>query len=244
MSLQNFEIIQFIEDTIGGVNLKREQVFQEAVEKLNNNKFLILSGDPGTGKSAVAKALLENINQSNNGFILTFKADELTGKNIRDIFLPFDITLTIKEIFSHFPLNQYNVIYIDSAEKLLEGEGTGFKQLLTSVQDIQDIKFILSCRSANLNLIERKFFYNKPYEKLDVPLLTALELEELETQLPIIQKLKANNRILSLIKNPKYLDFALKAIPASADNFSESNEIEFINYLWEAIVENKLNSKI
>ena len=242
MSLQNFEIIQFIEDTIGGINLKREQVFQEAVEKLNNNKFLILSGDPGTGKSAVAKALLENINQSNNGFILTFKADELTGKNIRDIFLPFDITLTIKEIFSHFPLNQYNVIYIDSAEKLLEGEGTGFKQLLTSVQDIQDIKFILSCRSANLNLIERKFFYNKPYEKLDVPLLTALELEELETQLPIIQKLKANNRILSLIKNPKYLDFAVKAIPASADNFSESNEIEFINYLWEAIVENKLNS--
>jgi len=242
LSQQNFEIIQFIENTIGGICLNREDIVQDAVTKLNTNRILIISGEPGAGKSAIAKMLLETIYQTNSGYVLAFKADELADKNLRDIFRPYNIDLTIKEIFSHFPLLQENIIYIDSAEKLLEGDGIGLKQLLSAINDIANVKLILSCRSINLNLIERKFFHTKVYEKLEVALLDDEELNILEKQIPAIRTFKKNTRILPLIKNPKYLDFAVKSIPTPTDDFSEMNEIEFSNQLWEAIIENKLDA--
>lgn len=242
LSKQNFEIIELIDDTIGGVNISRKLVFEEAVEKQNKGQFIVLAGEPGAGKSAIAKALLTESVNKGNGYILIFKADELINNNLRDIFLPFDIKLTIKEIFSHFPLEEKNIVYVDSAEKLLEGEGTGFKQLMKSAEELPNVKFIMSCRSINLNLIERKFFYNKPYEKLDVPLLSEEELDLLEEKLSGIKKIRSNSRIISLIKNPKYLDFAIKALKNNTEDFSELNEVEFVNSLWEAIVENKINA--
>ncbi len=242
LSLQNFEIIELIDDTIGGINLNRNLVFDEAIEKQNKGQFFILAGEPGAGKSAIAKALLKNSSIKGNGYTLIFKADELIDKNLRDIFIPFDINFTIKEIFSHFSLEEENIIYVDSAEKLLEGEGVGFKQLIKSAEEVPNVKFIISCRSVNLNLIERKFFFSKPYEKLDVPVLSTEELDLLELQIPNIKKIRANNRILPLIKNPKYLDFAVKALSNSSEDFSELNEVEFINSLWEAIIENKINA--
>ncbi|MEO7264587.1 MAG: hypothetical protein ABIW38_06715 [Ferruginibacter sp.] len=242
ISHQNFEIIELIDDTIGGVNISRKLIVEEAIEKQNKGQFIVLAGDPGAGKSAIAKTLLtESINKG-NGYILIFKADELIDKNLRDIFLPFDIKLTIKEIFSHFPLEERNIVYVDSAEKLLEGEGTGFKQLMKSVEELPNVKFIISCRSINLNLIERKFFYNKPYEKLDVPVLSNEELDLIEEKLPGIKKIRTNNRITSLIRNPKYLDFAVKALKNNPGDFSQVSEVEFVNSLWEAIIENKINA--
>jgi ABC-type oligopeptide transport system ATPase subunit len=242
LSHQNFEIIELIDDTIGGVNISRRLVFEEAIEKQNKGQFIVLAGEPGAGKSAVAKALLTKSLNKENGYILIFKADELIDKNLRDIFLPFDIKLTLKEIFSHFPLQERNIVYVDSAEKLLEGEGIGFKQLMKSAEELPNVKFIISCRSVNLNLIERKFFYYKPYEKLDVPVLSEEELDLLEEKLPGIKKIRSNNRITSLIKTPKYLDFAVKALKNNAEDFSELNEVEFVNSLWETIVENKINA--
>lgn len=240
LSQQNFEILELIDDTIGGVNLQRQAVNNEALEKFNKNQILILTGDPGVGKSAAAKALFNEIKQRSNGYVLLYKADQLNAANLRDSFLPFGIQLKLSEIFSHFPLYRDNVIYVDAVEKLLEGEGLAFKQLLKAIEDFP-VKLVLSCRKANLNLIELKFFHQRHYDILNVPILNDTELSAITKELPVLKNITQNKRLLSLIRIPKYLDYAFKAISKSGEDYSQINEVEFINKLWTIIVENRIN---
>ncbi|RYE54839.1 MAG: hypothetical protein EOP48_11440, partial [Sphingobacteriales bacterium] len=240
LSQQSFEILNLIDDTIGGIKLQREDKKVEALEKFNNNRILMLTGDPGAGKSAAAKALLLEIKQRNSGYLLFFKADQLNAPSLRNLFTPFDIELTLKELFSYYPLYNDNVIYIDAAEKLLEGEGLAFKQLLKATEDF-NIKIVISCRKANLNLIELKFLHQKSYAVLDVPMLDDTELVNMATALPVLKAVIQNKRILPLLRVPKYLDYAFKAIAKSGEDYSEVSEQDFINKLWAIIVENRLN---
>lgn len=242
LSNQGSEIINFIEDTIGEIKIPRKALLENAIELLNNNQILLLSGDPGVGKSALAKSILQNISISKTGLLLVFKADELINNNLKELFSQVGDNLTVKDIFSNFPLSTENFIYVDSAEKLLEGEGIGFTQLVKSLESLPNIKLILSCRSVNLNLIERKYLFKKSFGKLEISILTDDEIRLLEAEFPIIVNLKRNIRLLTLIRNPKYLDFTIKSLSDSTSDYTNSTEIDFIRSLWETIVENKLNA--
>jgi hypothetical protein len=240
-SEQNLEILDFIDDSIGGISLNRQNVLDTAKEKINNARFLIITGDPGVGKSAIAKAMFNQIQTKHNGYTLLFKADQLNENNLRDIFLPHEINLSIKDIFSYFPLFTDNYIYIDAAEKLLEGEGIAFLQLLKSIKDLPNARLIISCRKASLSLVQLKYFHSVNHEIIDVPVLDDSELNHIILHLGILKTIAANQRLLSLIRIPKYLDYAFRAASASNEDYSGINEIEFINKLWSIIIENKFD---
>ena len=240
---QSFEIIELVPDKIGEVNIRRIDKELELFEKLTISKIVIIEGEPGVGKSVIAKTLLTEYKHINNSNILTFKADQLINKNLRDLLLPFNIDVSLKDVFASFP-SQLNIIYVDSCEKLLEGIGTGFTELIKLTDENANFKLVLSCRSINLNLFKRKFLYGKILQIVEIGLLGNEELDILSNAYPSINMLRKNERISSLIRNPKYLDFAIKAIHTSAQNFDTVDENLFMQCLWEVIIENRINSNI
>lgn len=66
-----------IPNDIGGVSIPREQFVQSSRTALSNHRFVQIGGLPGTGKSVVLRALVEDALQ--NGPVLFLKADRLNG---------------------------------------------------------------------------------------------------------------------------------------------------------------------
>lgn len=230
------EIINLIRNDIGSIVLERKELLEEVKAELEKNQILIVTGEAGSGKSAIAKALLDE----HIGSLVALKADELSEGNLIDLLKSRGVEMNLTEFFNHFPLSTRHIIYVDALEKLLEGEGKPFQQLLQILKKHPDIKIVASCRKANFHLLEIKYFSNQPFFKQDIGFLSDNELAEIVEKLPELKPIVCNPRLSALIKVPKYLDFAYRAIKVSGKTFSETTEAEFVQDLWDIIIENKL----
>ncbi|CAH0278179.1 hypothetical protein SRABI27_03695 [Pedobacter sp. Bi27] len=238
---QNNEIIGNMEDTIGGYFYPRTGLFDAFSSTLEVGRGLLVYGNPGAGKSALVKHMLLNGPFNNSGLTLSFKADELGEGNLRDYFADKGIYLTLEEIFGYFALCDSNIIYIDAMEKLLEGTGTAFSQLLSASRKLPRTKFIISVRNSDLALLEMKYPDIVDFGRLEVPILEDFELESIAEHLPELKAAIANPKLRKLLRIPKYLDFALRAArswPTIGENIDET---VFRQILWDCIIENKLN---
>lgn len=240
-SEQNYEIMEMTEDRIGDFALPRKELLQTLVETTNSSKIVVLAGNQGLGKSAVVKAYLTNIHRQNQGLVCCFKADELSDGNLRDYFLKHGINYNICEIFSLFGAFENNIVYIDALEKLLESTGLAFGQLLIALDKMSNVKVVISCRQVNLPLLDMKYLNKFGYTKFDIPELTDKELDLISENVPLLSKLFENDRLKSLLRIPKYLDFAYKAIRLNGKIDENVDEDGFIQFLWQTIIENKLN---
>ena len=72
------EILELIHDKIGPVKIDHSGSVESAMEELGKNQFLIISGGPGSGKSAMAKHIIEK----QPGCIIALRADELAEGNL------------------------------------------------------------------------------------------------------------------------------------------------------------------
>jgi hypothetical protein len=235
------ELIANIKDTIGDYKLTREGLVGKVGEILSDSRVCFITGDPGTGKSAIAKNVIGKINCGYDGFVLAFKADELNSGSLNAYFAQFGIQSTLKEIFSLFGLYKHNLIYIDAMEKLLEVDGLAATQLFHAVKDISNADILISCRKSDLGMIEFKYLGTQPYVKTEVEVLSDPELEAVFQDLPGLKTLGGNPRIRSLIRVPKYLDFAYRAVTQSGQQFENITETAFKEKLWDVIVEDKIN---
>jgi hypothetical protein len=236
MTEESKEIVDLIRNDIGSVVLERTELMDEAKNELEKNQILIVAGEPGSGKSAIAKDLLDE----HRGNLIALKADELSEGSLVDILKSRGVDMSVTDFFNHFPLSSQHIIYVDALEKLLEGEGKPFQQLLKTLKKHPDIKLIASCRKANFHLLEIKYFSDQRFYKQDIGFLSDSELNEIVERLPELKLIISNQRLSALIKVPKYLDFAYRAIKVSGKNFSEATEAEFVQDLWDIIIENKL----
>jgi hypothetical protein len=237
---QSFESIENLKDSIGSTVLERPDYLDQIVTSTLQESITIITGEPGSGKSVLAKQYIGQLAKQQDGFILVFKADELNKINFRDYFLRYNIQLTIGEIFSLFPLGRNNYIYIDSLEKLLEGDGDAFKQLQQACTPESGIRIIATCREAELSLIRIKYLQGTPTEPVKIKLLSDEELSMLQRKIPALTPILQNKRIYPLLRVPKYLDFAFMAQQQSGDDFSGSDEPQFMQQLWSIIVEKRL----
>jgi hypothetical protein len=238
---QKAEILDAIEDTIGGYSLRRDNLTDEVRTLLNATNVVVIAGDPGTGKSAVAKAVISEMQNSCDGFVLNFKSDELSSNSLTAYFSSYQIHHSLKEIFSLFGLFKSNLIYIDAMEKLLEADGLAANQLLSALKSIANVKVLITCRKSNLGLIEMKYLSPLNYAKTEIAVLTDDEFTEVYEEVPALRALAGNPRLKSLIRVPKYLDFAYRAIGQSHQNLDNISEADFRELLWQTIIENKIN---
>ncbi|CAH0265601.1 MULTISPECIES: hypothetical protein [unclassified Pedobacter] len=238
---QNYEVVEMIEDRIDGYTLPRGEIVNRIAESANSSEAVVIAGNPGLGKSALAKAYIKAIREKYSGLVLCFKADELADGNLRDYFAKHSINNTLKELFSLFGSFKNNVVYVDALEKLLESTGTAFYQLLLAVKGLSNVKLIISCRQSSLPLLDLKFLSQFEYSRVDITELSDNELDLVVEHVPMIKPLVENQRLKSLLRIPKYLDFASRAIKINGKVEDDFDEDAFKGYLWQTIIENKIN---
>lgn len=241
LSTRSQALLEVITDKIGSFHLVRTALAEDATTKISTSQVLVVSGEAGAGKSALAKTLVNQLQEQGTGYVLAFKADELLTGQLRDWFDHQNINQDIKEIFSHFALLPNAVIYVDSMERLLEGEALPFKQLLIALQCNPSIKLIGSCRKSLLNVISFKFFTRTSFAEQPIPYLSDQDLDTICLQVPALKPAVDNKELSQLVRIPKYLDFAYGAIQIAGGDYSNISETEFQETLWCAIVKNILD---
>lgn len=240
-SEQNYEVLDMIENQIGSYSLPRAELVEQINVAMNASAAVVIAGNPGMGKSALAQACIKGIRAGHEGMVICFKADELAEGNLRDYFAKHSISYTLKELFALFIGSDRNVVYIDALEKLLEATGTAFAQLLLALKELPSVKLIISCRQSSLALLDLKFLNQIEYTRIDVGELSECEMDLVIEHVPELKAFRENQRLKNLLKIPKYLDFAYRAVKSSGGVDSDIDEEAFKGFLWQTIIENKTN---
>ncbi|WP_109698083.1 nSTAND3 domain-containing NTPase [Chitinophaga deserti] len=239
ISRESMSVLEVVKNNIGGKHLPRTSIIEKAIEMFCNEQILIITGDPGVGKSSVAKSLIEITNLNQKVFTIALQAQELGSGQLRDWFRSAGIQNTVAEIFSFFPLQNSFIVYIDAFEKLLEGEDLAFKQLLNVLSKSKNVKLIISCRKSLVSILHLRFFSNIQYGELLIQNLTDLDLSLITESLPRLKSAIDNIQIRELVRIPKYLDFINTAMLSGQSDYSIINTTDLQSLLWDAIVENK-----
>ncbi len=215
------------------IKIDRELYIKEITTKLSKNDILIISGDSGSGKSALVK----DFYKINNAPFLMFKAEDFDYKDIQSFFKRFNLTLNdFNEFYSEF---DEKYIFIDSAERLgfLTYQNT-YKEFLESMGK-HNWKIIFTSRNIYSNIL--KLTLKTVFEfKIDELIINNLSLEELEDlavkfkfNLPTSKKLKKS------LRNLFYLNLYIFYL----EDIDINDKNNFNEIFWELIIKKSFNQK-
>lgn len=228
-------LIDRISDRIGDFHLNRVAFTGELKSGILLNNVTIISGQAGIGKSAFSKEILSELKDH---FVLSFVADQFNRPRLSESFSNLGITQNLIQVVSHYSLYSEKLIYIDSFEKLLEGEADAFRELLILIKKYR-IKLIVSCRDYAVEALTFKFDLNISKDSIiEVPVLEDTELESISQHLPELEQILRNENLKNLLNRPKYLDFAFRLAKRTSENLVTVDELVFKQKLWDHIVKN------
>ncbi|HTN07600.1 hypothetical protein [Agriterribacter sp.] len=235
-------ILKPIKNVIGNSTaqfyISRPTMIQDIVNGTNESNFVIVTGKPGVGKSAVVKDIFAG------GFIdssiLVFRADQFNRPHLANVLSDMGIHQSLTEVFACLSLIPGKIIFIDSLEKLLEDADpdNAFNQLLSLTKE-KDIKVIGTSRKYAVELLIQKFGIEQATLKItEVLPLSDAELTEVAKHFPVLSNPLKNENIRSLLRSPKYLDFTIRSLALSSDDFTGTSITKFKEKLWNSLVSN------
>ena len=234
-------ILKTFKNTIGDIHLSRIKTNETILQSINSNNITVITGGPGVGKSAAIKDNL--LLEFNHASVLVFRADQFNFPHLANVLSNQGISYSFKDIFSCLSSIPDKIIFIDSLEKLLEGDPeNAFKQLLVLLKDNSDIKLILSGRRYSIDLIFQKFNIQRNKTKIiEINPLTKDEFKEITDKYPNLIEAFKNQHLRKLLSSPKYLDFLISAIEIDENDLTEITPKQFKEELWNSLVKSSVN---
>ncbi|MEO6323987.1 MAG: hypothetical protein ABIT01_20350 [Thermoanaerobaculia bacterium] len=223
-----------IEGSIGDVEVRRTVLETELLGLLNRGDVVIVAGDPGAGKSALAARAFQSFRS--NGLALAFRPGMLAGSHINQVLLSYGQTagrlLSICKLFSR------NIVLVESAERFLEtadAEREAFRDLLATLGEDPGWGILITCRSFAVDTFRSAFLEGceRAVSVLPVPEFNDEELAAVAARIPALSAPLAHSKLRSLIRNPFYLGMAAKLSWASP---LPSDARGFRKKVWSEVV--------
>lgn len=224
-------------DTIGDIHISRE--IKAPKTMLENSRMLVFHGKAGTGKSALAKGLISDLEKSADNSVITFTSEQLFSSTLNDALVKAGYNVSINQIINS-PLSKKKIIFwVESFEKLVEaGFGGAFTELLLLVKNNPRLSLLVTIRDYFLQKF--KIFYHSELPSWNifyyVDEFNDDEMEQIAMQIPQIEPLLSNPKLIHLLRTPYYLDKAFRIYPQLLQ-VKNLDEIEFKKLMWEEIVE-------
>jgi hypothetical protein len=208
------------------IKIDRSITLKNLKTALEKSSLVILSGEGGTGKTAVIKDFYDQIKEIIPFFI--FKASEFNISNINDLFKNYG-GFTLSDFIIEQQGTDKKYIVIDSAEKLSDIENREvFQEFLSSLLK-NNWRIIFTTRHSYLDGLKWQFveIYNLSFQVINIENIAKKELYLISSKRNF--NLPQNERLLELLLNPFYLNEYLQ-------NYRNLKETEtysdFKNLLW------------
>jgi hypothetical protein len=230
-----------ISNEIDGVSISRESYLAETEALFKNHTLIQISGLPGTGKSAILRALGEKYLAA--GPILFLKADRLLGSNWASHaqllgIKEFDLQKFLLEI----GLVGTAIIFIDGLDRIEIKNRPVIVDLLNTIQNSDDLKqewkIAYTVRDNGLEPIRtwipEKVFKNRGVATLNIGTFSGEEAQALAKAKPELSALLfGNDNVREITRRPFFAAVIGRSIPtAEIDSPKIESEIGLINAWW------------
>ena len=201
--------LQGIRTTIAGtVTLPRNRIVTLANQALAETQVIAFTGPPGSGKSALAKAVVQW--QANDYVCFSFRAEEFAESHIDKVLQG---QATGRQLETLLAAQERVLVHVESLERLLEHPTRdAFSDLIRIAEQCHNVRLLLTCRDYSLTTALTAFFGQSTLsrEVIDLPLLDNLELNEIVSSLPQLAIPLSNPRLKQLLRIPYFLDMAAR----------------------------------
>lgn len=234
LSTRSQSLMARFKNTIGDIYLDRAEIKSSIKQSLKNKNNVIIHGDAGTGKSAAVKDILYEYEKESNCYILAIKADILDKESLNDLSKSLGMTNPIETILNSSALDSNKILYIDSAEQLLEAKHWDTViDFINIVSQANDCQIVVSARSYSVSFIQTRLSQSFAIHKIDV--ISSYELSVITEKYESIKTLSENKRIDSILKVPFYLDYITKIENINSID-TEISDSDFREHLWDYII--------
>lgn len=219
------------------IKIGRQNYISKIQQSAHKGEHIILSGEGGSGKTAVVKEFYQQLSADTP--ICIFKATELNISHFSDLFR-FEHNFSVADFFTTYESEATKIFVIDSAEKLAElSNQTVLNDLIDSL-----IKYgwtiVFTTRTSYLD--DLRYHINESYQLqctvLQIELLSADELDKLSLDYEI--ELPSNSNFKDRLRNLFYLNEYITHYQGSAPN---GNFSSFVELLWKRKIQNDLHKK-
>ena len=197
-------------------------------DQFSDNQVLVISGSAGSGKSALAKVLLQQLETSYT--ILAFQAVEFAVPHIDQALVNASTQLSERRLMALLTGQDKVFILVDGVERLLEHPvRDAFLQLLQFAADNYSVQLVFTVRDYSLETVRQAFLapIALSHAVFHVPLLSDEELEVVRTNVPLLESPLRDRTLRSFLRTPYLLDMACRLkwldreFPATARDFRQ-----------------------
>ena len=221
---------------VGKIQFPRQEYKDKINSSLDTGNIVIITGEAGIGKSALAKEVLAN-NKYRSVAVL---GDDLDESKESEILANWNITSKLPELFKS-PIwgDGGKVLLVESAERMLNGNtDTAVLFIENLLNESHEVKIVFTIRKNSLDqfrlcLACNGIIVTDDYV-IDIGLLSDAELMEVEKDIPQIQPYCSTDKTRHILRNPFYLNTACSI--ATIVNASTMKDSEFKDRLCQLIV--------
>lgn len=224
---------------VGKIQLPRQEYKDKINSSLETGNIVIITGEAGIGKSALAKEVLTNDKYRSVAVL----GDDLDESKESEILANWNITSRLSELFKS-PIwgDGGKVLLVESAERMLNGNtDTAVLFIEDLLNENHEVKIVFTIRKNSLDQFRLCLACNGIIVTdgyvIDIGLLSDTELKVVEKDIPQIQPYCSTDKTRHILRNPFYLNIACSI--ATIANASTLKESEFKDILCRQIVSGK-----
>ena len=230
-------IFNGIRDSIGDIlMIRRDQLITQLLERLEEDRVIVVSGPAGYGKSVLVKHAVEILRRDH--FSFAFRAEEFTTSHLDETLHRAQIGVGAVRLLALLSGQGRKLLVIESVERLLEASvRDGFADLLGLTKLDESWRVILTCRDYSVDVVRSSLLEHAGllHAVVSIPPLTDSELNQAMDAFPKLRRPVTNTALRKLFHNPYLLDKAVR-MEWPEDQPLPQDERNFQRKFWRELV--------